>query len=83
MGRFAYVRYDSVAVERQTQLKAQFEIIEKLIDSIADGDGCTTRAKDLAFQYLENCYAWCGKAIRDEQVGLRGDATPQEARTNS
>lgn len=62
--RFDYIKYDDEAVLMQADLKAEFEILESVIEgNLADG-----RAKALALTKLEESYMWIGKAIRDEQI---------------
>ncbi len=64
-GRFDYVKYDAVAIEKQEGFKHLFEVLEKAgYDMLPDG-----RAKSLFFTAIEEAYMWTGKAIRDEQIG--------------
>ena len=75
--RFDYVRYDEAAVLKQEVAKDLCLDLEWFISANLNG-----RAAALAFTKLEEVYMWIGKAIRDEQVSLRKDSTPQEGRNN-
>lgn len=79
MSRFDYVKYDQRAVNQQTHLKEQCEGIEEYLNKFFHD----SRAKSLALTALEEFYMWCGKAIRDDQIGRNGTAEPQEQRTDS
>jgi hypothetical protein len=78
MSRFDYVKYDDFSVRQQAEIKVKAEALEALIGCLADG-----RAKSLALTKLEEAYAWCGKAIRDEQIARNGSAELQEERNNA
>jgi hypothetical protein len=74
--RFDYVKYDDTACAQQAGLKTKCLELESLILGVTAG-----RAQAVALTKLEEVYAWCGKAIRDEQVSKRGAAL-QEERSN-
>jgi hypothetical protein len=74
--RFDYVEFDAVACAQQAQIKTKCLELEAMIAGVAQG-----RATAVALTKLEECYAWCGKAVRDEQVSKRGAAL-QEQRGN-
>lgn len=86
MSRFDYIKYDAGAEADQVSAKILVKRVEKFIESIGYAQGKlspqTARSKALAITKLEECYAWIGKAIRDDQIA-RGVAPLQEERTNS
>lgn len=61
--RFDYVKYDTQAMEQQSEFKQKFIELEALSEKLKDG-----RAKSLVMTYLEITYMWVGKALRDEQL---------------
>lgn len=76
--RFDYVKYDEEATQKQGCAKMLVQALEFFIDkSLTE----SSRAKAIAIAKLEEVYMWIGKAIRDEQVHLRG-AELQEGRKN-
>lgn len=71
MGRFDYVKYDTLAIAHQEDFKYQFEKLEALANTtLKDG-----RAKSLFLTALEEAYMWTGKAIRDEQIARNSQTT--------
>ena len=74
--RFSYVRYDEISMAMQEDFKAKFiELEEMVLDRVMPG-----RAQSLVFTKLEEAYMWVGKAIRDDQNQLRGQAQEQPER---
>lgn len=80
--RFDYVKYDQIAQAKSAAFKGKCIELEELVKGFLGGNGYGPRAAELALQALEECFMWCGKAIRDEQVYQR-TADLQEERTNS
>ena len=78
MSRFDYVKYDDISAQHQALAKEQVEAVETVIDQLPD-----SRAKELAYNKLEECYMWIGKAIRDELISREGNPISQEERCNS
>lgn len=79
MSRFDYVKYDEKAQLQQAKIKAAAEQMERLIEEhVMPG-----QHKQKSLQHLEECYMWCGKGIRDEQIMRSGGAELQEDRSNS
>jgi hypothetical protein len=75
--RFNYVRYDESAQIFSNAAKDLSVNLENFIEDALN----SSRAKALALTKLEECYAWIGKAIRDDQIAARkGDL--QEERTD-
>lgn len=79
MSRFDYVKYDSEAQDAQNFCKINVQNLETRIEMLVN----SPRAKALALTKLEECYAWIGKGIRDDQIQRNGSAPLQEERTNS
>jgi uncharacterized protein YutE (UPF0331/DUF86 family) len=65
--RLSYVKFDERATDQICTLKQKFEEIEKILARHSEG-----RYKALALTAIEEAYAWCGKMIRDEQIGRTG-----------
>lgn len=65
--RFCYVKYDARSTAAQEALKAQFEVIETLVEALS-----ASREKSLCLTALEESYMWTGKAIRDQQIERDG-----------
>ena len=63
-GRFDYVKYDAIAIEKQEGFKQMFGMLEKAADDMLPNG----RARALFLTALEEAYMWTGKAIRDEQI---------------
>lgn len=61
---FDYVKFDEIALDRQSNAKAICVNLEVFIQSSCED----SRSKALAFTKLEECYMWIGKAIRDDQI---------------
>jgi hypothetical protein len=78
VNRFDYVEYDHQSRINQNVAKHLCQDLEKFIDKLEPG-----RAKFLAYTRLEECYAWIGKAIRDEQHDRMNGVKLQEERGNS
>lgn len=79
MSRFDYVKYDQTADLQQSAAK----YISTSLEIFIEKNLTSPRAKALALTKLEECYAWIGKAIRDDQI-MRGAPAPlQEERVNS
>lgn len=78
MSRFDYVKYDDIALTQQTEIKEKMLDLEVFINTHLD----SPRAKALILTKLEEAYAWCGKAIRDDQIARNGAADLQEERGN-
>ena len=75
MSRFDYIKYDSISIDLQQDLKLMYEGIEKQIEILPEG-----RAKSLILTHLEISYMWTGKAIRDAQVSREGKSKEQPER---
>lgn len=75
--RFSYVRYDQVAIEKQTKLREKFEELEKLVTETMP----TGRPQSLCLTALEEAYMWTGKGIRDEQIERTGQVDEQPERS--
>jgi hypothetical protein len=74
--RFSYVRYDQVRAEKQQEAKRLMELVESFIDKqLPKG-----RPASLALTALEECYMWVGKAVRDEQIAVDGQAIEEAHR---
>lgn len=85
--RFDYVRYDDLAQEKSAAFKRLFMDVEQFVEnniSVPPGpEGqAVARAKASILTNLEVAYMWVGKAIRDEQITVRGPASLQEERNN-
>lgn len=78
MTMFDYIKYDESAVMRQDYIKKAAINLENEIRQLGNG-----RYKSLALTALEECYAWTGKAIRDEQIERNGGFQLTEDRNNS
>lgn len=76
--RFDYVKYNEESQKKQQELKQAFEVVEGLVDQLY-----SSRAKSLIYTKLEEAYMWCGKAIRDHQIGQEGVSPEQVERSNS
>jgi hypothetical protein len=72
------IRYEQATMV-QINAKQRSEEMERLIESSIK----CPRSKALAFTKLEECYAWIGKGIRNDQIARNGNAELQEERTNS
>lgn len=84
MRRFDYVRYDSHAEATQAEAKELAQKFETMIEGIGKTDGKpSARAKALALTKLEECYAWVGKAVRDDQVARNSATVLNEERAPS
>lgn len=79
MSRFNYVRYDEYHSKLQESFKAKFEELERSVTL----DLPDSRAKALVLTKIEEAYMWVGKAIRDNQIALGGDASHIAERTQS
>lgn len=85
--RFDYVAYDAEAAHKQAEAKRMIVELDAWLRMKLtvppQGPGCEVgRYLALARTALEDVYANIGRAIRDEQRGLR-DAVPQESRSAS
>ena len=80
MNRFDYIAYDEQAIAIQKHVKKQVSYLEDLINELG---GERTRSSYLALEKLEECYAWIGKAIRDDQIARNAKKELQEQRSNS
>ena len=81
MSRFDYVQYDKSHTEVQLDFKKRMIELEGCIKRLAEGLP-DDRPTNLALDKLEECYMWIGKAVRDDQVAMNGDAKDQPHRTN-
>lgn len=61
--RFDHVKYDDISNSKIELLKHEFEVIDSMLTTLLPG-----RAKEIAFDRLEEAYMWVGKALRDEQL---------------
>jgi hypothetical protein len=85
MSRFDYVKYDELAADKQRAFKLFFMDVERFLEnnlSIAPGPAGAgvARAKALVLTKLEEAYMWVGKALKEEQLSVRGPAELQEER---
>lgn len=78
MSRFDYIKYDKESVTTQLVIKEICEALEAKIEALD-----SPRAKSIALTKLEECYAWVGKAIRDDQIHRNGYGETKEERTNA
>lgn len=74
-GRFDYVKYDETTAAIQAGFKETFENLSEAIEALPPG-----RAQSLALTKLEESYMWVGKALRDKQIAINGDAELNETR---
>lgn len=63
MNRFDYVEYTEESQRLSNKRKEASENFEKLINELPN-----SREKSLALTKLEECFMWCGKAIRNLQL---------------
>jgi hypothetical protein len=76
--RFDYVQYDETAQTHQAEIKNLCRHLEAYITAHIPAG----RAQSTALTRLEECYAWCGKGIRDDQILRNGSAELQEERNS-
>ncbi len=84
MSRFDYVKYDTTASLVQDHFKTLVQDLESDINGLgfnamtkatheqSETHKSLLRSKATALTKLEECYAWVGKAIRDEQILRNG-----------
>lgn len=77
--RFDYIAYDATSLQKQMRCKAAAIEFEAAINDIGT-NAASGRERAMAITELEIVYARCGRAIRDEQIGARGQAALQEQR---
>jgi len=65
-GRFEFVEFSEASVELMLKCKDAALKMEEAIGLLDQ-----SRSKSLALTKLEECYMWIGKAIRDQQCGVR------------
>lgn len=94
-GRFDYVKYDEISIGQQAVLKQTCQELERQISNLGrtlekevpgelkEHVNSFYRSRATAITKLEECYAWVGKAIRDEQIVRNGSTPLQEERVNS
>lgn len=80
MSRFDYVKYDDAATMQQALVKSVVQDLEDCINRIGLDKFGASRSKDQALLKLEECYAWIGKAIRDNQINRNGAVPLNETR---
>lgn len=75
--RFDYVKYDDTATAQQAIAKTAVITHENVIEqNVKCG-----RSKAIAITKLEECYAWIGKGIRNDQLERNDTADLEEQRS--
>ena len=80
MNTFDYVEYDETSKAAQAKIKEAFVALEKVI---TDNVRVSFAERTLAIRSLQVSYAWCGHAIKNDQIQLSGSAKLQEGRNQS
>jgi hypothetical protein len=74
MGKFDYVKFDDLSIEKTELLKGEFTALEQVLSaSLIPG-----REKSLVMTKLEEAWMWVGKSIKAEQAQRNHQADGEE-----